>query len=78
MSIISIFNRFAAIDCAGDEVLAGQLLKDRLLKLGWLRGLDTTVHSNRLLGVVRTPILRIPCLGIPDSASGALHVRHLH
>lgn len=35
------------------------------------------MHSNGLLGVIGTLVLRIPSLDIPDSASGAFHVRHL-
>lgn len=77
MCIISVLEGFAAIDCAGDEVLARQLLEYGLLKQNWLRGLNATVHSNGLLGVIGTLVVRIPSLKIPNSASGAFHVRHL-
>ena len=77
MSIISVLEGFAAIDSPGDEVLTRQLLENGLLKLHWLRGLNATVHSDGLLGVVGALVLRIPSLKIPHSASGAFHVRHL-
>jgi len=75
--IIGVLEGFAAIDCARDKVVARQLLENGLLKRHWLGGLNATVHSNRLLGVIGTLVLRIPSLKIPDSASGAFHVRHL-